>query len=123
MSAVTIRQMADRVEGLLSERLGARGRDFDAKLRHSGRKLPRRVRAAAKSLARASEMARNPKLQAQLDEGDVARDYDICLRHLSPLVSGGAGFRLLGSFAASVAFSLLAVGAGLVGWMLWRGYI
>ncbi|VDC33085.1 hypothetical protein [Pseudogemmobacter humi] len=123
MSAVTIRQMADRVEGLLSERLGARGRDFEAKLRHSGRKLPRRVRAAAKSLARAAEMARNPKLQAQLDEGDVARDYDICLRHFS---AGGSGawFRgVVGRVAASVGFSLLVVGLGFAGWLLWRGYI
>lgn len=122
MSAVTIRQMAGRVEELLVERLGARGRDFDQKLRHAGRKMPRRVRKSAAALARAADMTQNPRLHAQLDEGLIARDYDICLRYLSPLTRGGAR-RGRSSILVSIAFSLMVVVAGFVGFLLWRGLI
>ena len=123
MSAVTIRQMAGRVEELLVERVGARGRDFDAKLRHAGRKLPRKVRASAAALAQAAQMTENPRLHAQLDEGVISRDYDICLRYLSPMGRGDRRRGALSSVAASVAFSLLVVGGGFVGFLIWRGII
>ena len=123
MSAVTIRQMAGRVEELLAERVGARGRDFDAKLRHAGRRLPRKVRNAAQALAEASVMTQNPRLHAQLDEGVISRDYDICLRYLSPLARGDRRRGAFGSVAASILFSLLVVGGGFVGFLMWRGII
>ncbi|MBJ2151334.1 MULTISPECIES: hypothetical protein [Paracoccaceae] len=122
MSAVTIRQMAGRVEELLVERVGARGRDFDQKLRHAGRRLPRRVRKSAAALAQAANMTQNPRLHAQIDEGSVARDYDICLRYLSPLARG-EGRRGRGSVLTSIAFSLIVVAAGFVGFLMWRGLI
>ena len=121
MSAVTIRQMAGRVEELLVERVGARGRDFDQKLRHAGRKLPRRVRKSAEALAQAAVMTENPRLHAQLDEGEIAQNYDICLRYLSPLARGER--RRSGSVLSSIAFSLLVVGAGFIGFLVWRGLI
>ncbi|WP_112311806.1 hypothetical protein [Pseudogemmobacter bohemicus] len=122
MSAVTIRQMAGRVEELLVERVGARGRDFDQKLRHVGRRLPRRVRKSAGALAQAAGMAQNPRLHAQLDEGAIARDYDICLRYLSPL-GRGEKRRAGGSVLMSIAFSLVVVAAGCIGFLMWRGLI
>lgn len=123
MSAVTITQMADRVSSLLEERLGTRGRTLSDKLRKAGRRLPRRVRAAAAALAEAREMAQNPKLLVQLDEAQVAQNYDIVLRHL-----GGVNRRALRrgailNFAASVAFSILVVGIGVVCYLVWRGYV
>lgn len=114
MGVVTITQMADRVEGLLVERLGARGRDFPAKLRHSGRKLPRKVRRAAEALAQSAEMARNPKFLARVDEELVAQNYDICLRHLSRQKWRGSGASLSSKIAASVGL-VLVIGAA-VAW-------
>ena len=120
MSAVTIRQMAERVEGLLTERLGARGRSFEAKLRHSGRRLPRRVRRAAGALSKAAEMTLNPKLHAQIDESALAREYDICLRYLGPRGRGGSdAFPRL----ASIVFALLVTGGAFLAFLLWRGAI
>ncbi|NPD17135.1 hypothetical protein HOY34_18230 [Xinfangfangia sp. D13-10-4-6] len=123
MSAVTIRQMAGRVEELLAERLGARGADFEAKLRHRGRRLPRKVRRAAADLAQASAMTHNPRLHAQLDEGIIARDYDICLRYFSTLARGSRGRGARGPGLVSLGLSLLVVAAAAVGFMLWRGLI
>ena len=82
MSAVTIQQMADRVAGLMEERLRVRGAGLTEKLRKGGRLLPRKVQAQAQILAQAATMAQNPKLLMQLDQGAVAQAYDVCVKHL-----------------------------------------
>ena len=123
MGVVTITQMADRVSALMQDRLGARGRTLQDKLRSAGRKLPRRVREAAEGLAAAAEKAQNPKLLAQLDEELVAEAYDVCMKHLGGIGRGDRRKGLVSGIAASMAFSLLVVAAGVVGYLVWRGYV
>lgn len=123
MGVVTITQMADRVSALMEERLGARGRSLDDKLKSAGRKLPRKVRDAAEGLAAAVEKAQNPKLLAQLDEELVAEAYDLCIRHLGRIGRGERRKGVLMNIAASVAFSVIVVVAGVVGYLVWRGYV
>lgn len=123
MGVVTITQMADRVSALMQDRLGARGRTLQDKLRSAGRKLPRRVRDAAEGLAAAAEKAQNPKLLAQLDEELVAEAYDVCMRYLGGIGRAERRKAALSGIAASVAFSLLVVAAGVVGYLVWRGYV
>lgn len=123
MSAVTIQQMADRVAGLMDERLRARGNGLSEKLRKAGRLMPRKVRVAAESLAQAALMAQNPKLLRQIDESLVADAYDICVRHLGAIPAGYRRKSTIIGVVSSIAFSLLAV-AGLVAVVLyWRGFL
>lgn len=123
MSAVTIQQMADRVAGLMEDRLGVRGTGLSAKLRKGGRLLPRKVRAAAEELAAYAERAENPKLLVQIDIGRVAAAYDICVRHLSALQAGRQRMNMLVGMAGSVAFILLVVAGLTVAFLAWRGLI
>ncbi|WP_135429548.1 hypothetical protein [Pseudotabrizicola sediminis] len=109
MSAVTIQQMADRVAGLMEERLGVRGTGLSEKLRRGGRLLPRSVRAQAQELAVLAEKAQNPKLLGQIDPARVASCYDSCLRHLSAQRAGSAALRALVRIGTTVALGLLAV--------------
>jgi len=123
MGAVTIQQMADRVAELMELRLRARGSGLAEKLARGGRALPRRVRAAAGTLAEAAQMAQNPKLLVQIDELRVAAAYDICLHYLGPL---GRGARRKGAaldILATIAFSLVVVAALVIGVLVWRGYL
>ncbi|AXQ92618.1 hypothetical protein D0Z66_01570 [Cereibacter sphaeroides] len=112
MSALAIRQMVDRVAALMEERLHVRGQGLTAKLKRGAGRLPRRVRAAARDLARAGEMARDPRLLMQMDFEKVSADYDLCVRHL---VSIDARTRIMGRVLALVrvvaAAGLLAGGA------------
>lgn len=123
MSAVTIQQMADRVAGLMEERLRAPGIGLTAKLLKRGRLLPRRVREAAEMLAQASVMAQNPKLLRQINEEKVAEAYDVCVRHLGGVKAGEQQRGAALGIAASVAFSLLAVSLLLLAVLRWRGFL
>ena len=123
MSAVTIQQMAERVSSMMGERLGIRGVDLTAKLKRGGRVLPRRVRSAAQDLARAAEMSKNPRLLVQVDEGQVASQFDICIKHLSAIDRRSRRLGALMGMAASVALGLLVLGAGAIAILRWRGYI
>jgi hypothetical protein len=118
MGAVTVQQMAQRVSGLLEERLRARGDGLEAKLHHAGRTLPRRVRQAAGRLAVAEAKSMVPKLLLQVHEGEVARDYDTCVRYLSTLSPAGGMLAGMVRIAASVAIGLLVL-ALIAGGIVW----
>ena len=110
MSAVAIQQMADRVADLMEERLRVRGVGLTAKLRKGKRHLPRKVALAAHNLADASEKAQNPKLLVQIDQGKVAEDYDICVRHLNTITTRNPMITLLTGVAVTLALGLLLLG-------------
>jgi hypothetical protein len=123
MSAVTIQQMADRVAGLMEERLSIRGTGLAAKLRKGGRLLPRKVRLAAETLADRAEKAENPKLLTQISIEEVSAAYDTCVRHLSALQPGRRRANMLIGMAGSVAFSLLMVAGLAVAFLAFRGLL
>jgi hypothetical protein len=123
MGIVTVQQMADRVSGLLQERLRVRGDTLEARLRAAGRRLPRHVREAGQALAAALIMLQNPKLMHQVDDETVAVAYDICVRHLTAIDRAAARRGILLDIAARIAFVLLAVGVLLVAVLHWRGFI
>lgn len=123
MGAVTIEQMANRVAGLMEERLHIRGKGLSEKLRRGGRALPRRVRSEAELLAASAVQAQNPRLLMQMDEARVAQAYDICVRHLGSIDAWGRRRALFMGVASSVAFSLFVVGALVLAVLAWRGFI
>lgn len=123
MGAVTIQQMADRVAQLMEERLSIRGRGLQVKLRRAGRSLPRKVREGGEILVQASAKARNPKLLGQIDMSQVAEAYDVCVRHLVAIDAGQQRRQRLGSMISSVVFGTLALALGIIGVLIWRGYL
>lgn len=123
MGAAAVHAMADRVAQLMEEKHGIRGKGLAAKLKRGGRLLPRQVRGAAQSLVQAADMANSPKLAMQVDSGQVAAAYDACLRHLSALpAASGWGAHALSSLR-SIAFAVLVIGAAVIGYLVWRGYV
>ena len=60
MSAITVQQMADRVAGLMEDRLRVRGGGLAEKLKRGGRALPHKVRHEAEYLAKAAALAQIP---------------------------------------------------------------
>jgi hypothetical protein len=123
MGAASIQQMADRIAGLMEERLHLGGAGLAAKLAKGGRGLPRQIREAGERLAQAAMMTQNPRLLMQIDEGRVAEDYDLCLRHLQGVsVWDRRKGRLLG-VTISLLGILVVVGALMAGVLYWRGLL
>jgi hypothetical protein len=123
MNAVAIQQMADRVAQLLEERLALRGRGLAAKLDKGGRLLPRRVREAADSLAKAAEQAANPKLLGQIDMSQVAEAYDSCVRHLMTVDPASQRRDTLAGMAGFVGYGVLFLVIAIIAVLVWRGFL
>ncbi len=123
MGPAAIHAMTDRVAQLMEDKLAIRGKGLATKLKRGGRMLPRQVRMAAQSLVQAADMANSPKLAMQVDNGQVTSAYDACMKHLSALPAARFwGGHVLSSLR-SIAFAVLVIGAAVIGYLVWRGYV
>lgn len=123
MGAVAIQQMADRVAQLLEERLSVGGRDLAVKLKRAGRTLPKRVRQGAELLAVSAEKAKNPKLLGQIDMGEVADAYDVCVRHLTTIDPAGRRRDTVVGMVGFVGYGILFLVIGIIAVLVWRGFL
>lgn len=123
MSKITVQQMADRVSGLIEERLNIKGAALEDQVKKAGRRLPRKVRDAGEALAAAAMMMNSPKLMLQVDDEAVAIAYDICVRHLSKVNPAARRKGLILDMAARAAFALLIVAVLFVAVLYWRHLI
>jgi hypothetical protein len=122
MSRTTITQMADRVSGLLAERLKIKG-PFEDQVKRAKRRLPREVFAAAEALVEAEKLSANPKFMARIDLEAVAIAYDILVRHLNGIGRSERRKGMALDIAARIAFAFLVVGALWIAALYWRGKI
>lgn len=123
MSMVAVHQMVERVAQLLTEKHGLGGRDLAAKLRRGRRLLPRKVREAADRLVQAVTKAGNPKLRAQVDMGQVATDYDVCVRHLAAIDTAKRRRGNVMGMVESVGIGILGLGLAVTALLWWLGYL
>lgn len=122
MGTASIRQMAQQVAGMIEDRLGVAGASLSDKLRTGGGKLPRKVRLAASLLAEADEMAMSPKLHARVDEARINGAYKLCMRHLGKLKSERRA-KTWADIMGSIGFAIFVILAGLLTYLVWRGYV
>lgn len=123
MSATTIQQMADRVAQLMEQRLRLRGRGLSGKLRRGGRMVPKRLRTPAELLAKAAEVAQNPKLSLQIDHARVAEAYDQCLTQLQGVNAADRRMTTVINRVASLVVSLLVLAVLILIVLRWRHLI
>ena len=123
MSVTTVQQMADRVAGLMEERLRIKGKTLQDKVRRGGRLLPRKVRREAEYLAEVAVLAQHPKVQTMLDDARIAEAYDVCLKHLRKIGAKERAWATLMSVFGSLALMVLVLGAMLIAVLVWRGYL
>ena len=119
----SVQQMANRVAELMEARLKVRGDTLAAKLNRGGRRLPRKVLAAAVLLAASAQQVQSPKLQSRHDPERVALAYDTCLRYLKPLDAGVRRRAILWQMTGSIASGLFVMLIALAVVLVWRGYL
>ncbi len=85
MYKTSLGSVTAEVEELLVEKMAAKGRNLDQKIRHAGRRLPRRIRRQAAYLVEVEQRTKNPKLAHQYDPERVLQARDVCVKHLEKI--------------------------------------
>jgi len=112
---------AERLNALLRERLGVRGRDLEARLRRAGRALPRRYRRAGAEIAATSRRMDHPRLARLHDPARLEAAFDdltAYLRHIDPAERRRQAVL---SVLAVIFVNLMLVGLALWAILRWRG--
>jgi len=118
-----VQEKAAQVAELMNERLRVRGKDLAAKLRRTGRLMPKRIKRNAAFLAETAALAQNPKLQQMINHEKVDAAHKSCVEFLETIDLAdrrkGVFLGILGSLVLTVLVVILMVGFVLV----WRGYL
>lgn len=115
--------MAARVADLLSKKMRLKGDDLTQMLARSGTSLPPKLFRQADILAKAAEMAKNPRLLRQINMEEASRAYDYCLKILKKVSLWeryGPGIQ---GVALSVMTSLILLATLVIFILYWRGLI
>lgn len=115
--------MATEVADLMKERLNVRGKDLAAKLRHTGRMMPKRIKREAAYLAETAALAENPKLQKMINLDRVNNAHQTCMEFLDAIDVSDRRKGVFLDILGSMALAFLAVSVLVISVLVWRGYI
>lgn len=114
-----LRDRLSDLRALMAERAEARGPTLAAQFRR--RRLPRSLRADARTLAEAEAVAAHPRMARLVDPRAAARAHDRLARHLRGLDPRAARRRRRLDTVSLVAFYVLVTALALLAWLAWRG--
>ncbi len=118
-----IQGVIDGVTAGLHDKLGVGGADLRRTLARARHRLPRRIRAQARLLARAEPLAAHPRLRQTLDAAALQAAATQVTAYLQTIDPGerrkGWWLGLLGG----LAFNLLLLGVLLLVLARWRGMV
>lgn len=123
MGHKTVENMAETLSLLLYDKLRVKGDGLQAKITRAGRLLPRRIRQKATLIAEAERFAGNPKLARMIDETALNRAYKEVETHLNSIDVADLRKGRLINFFGLLSFNLLVVGALLLGFLVWKGFL
>ena len=111
------------LNGLLTDRLRVRGRNFSTKMHRARRLLPRHLRADARYLEWAAPILVHPKLSRMVDPTRLSRARSAVTAHLKTIDRKERRKEFWLNWAAFVAF-IICLTAGVAIWISWsRGLI
>lgn len=118
-----IHDKAAEVADLMKERLGVRGNDLGAKLRHTGRMMPKRIKRDAAYLAEACTMAENPKLSRMIDHDRINAAHLACMTFLQEVDVADRRKGVVLGILASLVLVLIVVTVMVLSVLVWRGFL
>ncbi|PWE35610.1 hypothetical protein DD563_06335 [Pelagicola sp. LXJ1103] len=123
MSPAGYAEMAGGLRDAMRAKLGVRAKSLRVALRRAGRTVPAPARAAGQRIVQAEGMVGHPKLRRLVD-GDALRADAAAMRAALGQIDPKDRRRgaILG-MAGGLVFNLLLALAGLVVFLIWRGYL
>ena len=113
----------EKLAALMEERLGIRGRGFEAKLARAGRRLPKRLRREAARLVEARALAAHPRLSRRVDRPRLERAAAALERYLGGVDTKERQTTQAVNWLAGTAFNLLIVFGLALSVMVLRGLV
>ncbi|MFV2002419.1 MAG: hypothetical protein ACC619_05510 [Paracoccaceae bacterium] len=120
---MTYDEQSDHIATLLEQRLNIRGNGLDAKLRKSGRLLPRHIHRDGQQIVESTNLQGNPRLARRIDADQVLKSYRACEKYLMNIdVSDRRQGRIIGLLATN-ALNFVIIFALLTAVLVWRGFL
>lgn len=116
-------RMTTELEHLLAQKHGLTSGLFETRLRKALRRAPRKVRAAEERFVQVSVQMGNPKLMRLMDPAVLEADFQLLRAHFRAIDVADRRKGLVLGVLGSVGFSLLAVAALLIIFLVWKGYL
>ena len=85
MYKTSLGSVTAEIEELLVEKMSAKGRDLNQKVKSAGRRLPKNIRAQAAYLVEAEARCNNPKHAHLYDPARVVEARKQCVEHLEKI--------------------------------------
>ena len=121
--ASDIHTQVDEIRALLDQKLGVRGRTFEAQVRRARRYLPRGLRRELVYFAQAHALADNPKLQRMINRPRLEAAYRKSVYFLERADIGQTRKATVMGVAASIGFGLLVTAILVLVVVVQRGLI
>lgn len=115
--------MTSQIRDLLVSRVSARGATLARCYRSVHGLLPRSVRHGVETLIEAETMAQSPRLRVRLDQKNLERAAQDCIRYLEQLPEGHRRLRARKDLLADVMLKFAVVIAVVITLLSWRGFV
>lgn len=106
MYKTSLGSVTAEIEVLLAEKMSAKGRDLQQKIKSAGRRLPKHIRAHATYLAEAEARCNNAKRAHQYDPVRVVEARKQCVSHLEKVDRHAARDRRRGGWLSGLVVNL-----------------
>lgn len=119
----SIKDRSKRLQSALEGAFGVRARSLHAALRKTGRRLPRRLHADARTIVEAEALGGHPKLLRHLDSATLTAAEARVVDWLDSVDRAEARKAYWIHVGATIGFNFLAIVALVVVWMWWTSRI
>jgi len=109
MYKTSLGSVTAEIEDLLADKLSAKGRDLNQKVRHAGRKLPTKFRKQVAYLIEVEKRYQNPKRAHQYDPVRVLAARKQCVTYLEKIDKRAARSHRRLAWVTTVAVNLLLI--------------
>lgn len=118
MSNPTVSEAVSYIQTLFEERMRIKAATLERQVYKAGRRLPRRVRKAARKLIEMNAVADHPKLSRMIDEQQFHKSARIVADHLEAIDPRDVALGRFLAFLGKISAVLILVFIGVV-WYLW----
>ncbi len=112
---------ANRLETLMQEKLGVRGKTLAKRLARAGRRLPRRVQRAGRVITDAQAAAGHPKLARLHDPKALDAAFSEITAHLRQIDPADRRKGVVLGVAGGLVFNLILLFAAIAALLYWQG--